>query len=108
MLHPELVCLWFPSGTRCTEQWEVRRAGRNGITDPWGARTPYGPGEQWPVRVDNHLAAGVGVEDVERWVPTAAVLHSNGDGMELAVRTGRIVGVRGRADDAVNRGRLDP
>ena len=40
-------------------------------------------------------------------MPTAAVLHSNGDGMEIAVKDGRIVGVRGRADDRVNRGRLD-
>ncbi|SMC47990.1 Molybdopterin oxidoreductase [Kibdelosporangium aridum] len=38
----------------------------------------------------------------------AAVLHSNGDGMDLAVKDGRIVGVRGRADDRVNHGRLDP
>ena len=32
----------------------------------------------------------------------------HGDGMDLAVCDGRIVGVRGRADDRVNRGRLDP
>jgi anaerobic selenocysteine-containing dehydrogenase len=80
---------------------------RDAITDPWGARTPYGPGEQWPVRVDSHLADGLTGDDVDRWVPTAAVLHSNGDGMEIAVKDGRIVGVRGRADDRVNHGRLD-
>ncbi|WP_435154157.1 molybdopterin oxidoreductase family protein [Amycolatopsis sacchari] len=77
------------------------------IAEPWGPRTPYGPGERWPVRVDSHLAEGLSEEDVDRWVPTAAVLHSNGDGMELAVKDGRIVGVRGRADDRVNHGRLD-
>jgi anaerobic selenocysteine-containing dehydrogenase len=76
--------------------------------DPWGARTPYGPGEQWPVRVDSHLAAGVRAEDVDAWVPTASVLHSNGDGLDLAVKDGRLVGVRGRATDRVNHGRLDP
>ena len=38
----------------------------------------------------------------------ASVLHSNGDGIDIAVRDGRIVGVRGRAADRVNRGRLDP
>lgn len=59
------------------------------------------------MRVDSHLAEGLSEEDVDRWVPTAAVLHSNGDGMELAVKDGRIVGVRGRADDRVNHGRLD-
>ncbi|RLK25269.1 hypothetical protein DER29_3259 [Micromonospora sp. M71_S20] len=21
------------------------------IADPWGERTPYGPGQEWPVRV---------------------------------------------------------
>ncbi|MGA6164135.1 molybdopterin oxidoreductase family protein [Amycolatopsis magusensis] len=83
-------------------------AERDAITDPWGARTPYGPGETWPVRVDSHLAEGVRAEDVDRWVPSAAVLHSNGDGLEIAVQDGRIVGVRGRADDRVNHGRLDP
>lgn len=78
------------------------------VADPWGPRTPYGPGGAWPVRVDQHLAAGLAETDVERWVPTASVLHSNGDGIDLAVREGRIVGVRGRAADRVNRGRLDP
>jgi len=57
--------------------------------------------------VDTQLADGVRAEDVDRWVPTAAVLHSNGDGMDIAVKNGRIVGVRGRAGDRVNHGRLD-
>ncbi|MCE7004291.1 nitrate reductase [Kibdelosporangium philippinense] len=81
---------------------------RDGIGQPWGARTPYGAGQSWPVRVDSHLADGVTPEDVDKWVHTAAVLHSNGDGLDLAVKDGRIVGVRGRADDRVNHGRLDP
>jgi anaerobic selenocysteine-containing dehydrogenase len=83
-------------------------AQRDGITQPWGTRTPYGPGEAWPVRVDSHLADGVTTQDVDRWVRSAAVLHSNGDGLDIAVKEGAIVGVRGRADDRVNRGRLDP
>ncbi|MGW4487389.1 molybdopterin-dependent oxidoreductase [Amycolatopsis sp. NPDC004368] len=83
-------------------------ARRDGIEEPWGTRTPYGRGEPWPVRVDSHLADGMRPEDVESWARTAAVLHSNGDGLDLAVTGGRIVGVRGRADDHVNRGRLDP
>jgi len=78
------------------------------IAEPWGARTPYGPGQVWPRRRDQRLAAGVEPEDVERWVPSASVLHSNGDGLEIAVRGGRIVGVRGRAEDRVNHGRLGP
>jgi hypothetical protein len=28
------------------------------ISDPWGERTPYGRGEEWPVRVDENLPAG--------------------------------------------------
>jgi anaerobic selenocysteine-containing dehydrogenase len=58
--------------------------------------------------VDTHLADGLSAQDVDKWVRTAAVLHSNGDGMDIAVQNGRIVGVRGRADDRVNHGRLDP
>jgi anaerobic selenocysteine-containing dehydrogenase len=81
---------------------------RDAISDPWGARTPYGPGEPWPVRVDGHLADGVEPGEVHRWVRTASLLHSNGDAMDIGVVDGRIVGVRGRADDRVNRGRLDP
>jgi anaerobic selenocysteine-containing dehydrogenase len=79
----------------------------NRITDPWGQRTPYAPGEPWPVRVDQQLAEGLTDDAVERWVPTASLLHSNGDAMDIAVRGGRIVGVRGRASDRVNHGRLD-
>jgi hypothetical protein len=77
------------------------------IADPWGDRTPYEPEQTWPARVDEHLEDGVEQGDVERWVQTASVLHSNGDGYEFAVKDGRIVGVRGRAEDRVNHGRLD-
>jgi hypothetical protein len=78
------------------------------IADPWGPRTPYAPGEPWPARVDTHLGDGLAESDVDSWVPTASLLHSNGDAMDIAVHNGRIVGVRGRPDDRVNRGRLDP
>jgi anaerobic selenocysteine-containing dehydrogenase len=77
------------------------------IQQPWGTRTPYGPGEDWPSRVDEHYADGVSAEQVERWVPAASLLHSNGDAMDIAVLDGQIVGVRGKAGDRVNRGRLD-
>lgn len=78
------------------------------IAQPWGLRTPYQPGEPWPERVDYFLADGITPESVDRWVQSAAVLHSNGDGLDIAVKDGRIVGVRGRAVDRVNHGRLDP
>ncbi|GAA2087485.1 hypothetical protein GCM10009759_08960 [Kitasatospora saccharophila] len=65
------------------------------IAEPWGDRTPYGPGQPWPARRDSHLTGS----GVDRWVPAASLLHSNGDAMDVAVRDGRIVGVRGRTDD---------
>ena len=78
------------------------------VAEPWGTRTPYAAGDEWPVRVDQHLADGVTEADVDAWVQAASVLHSNGDAMDIAVKDGRIVGVRGRPGDRVNRGRLDP
>ncbi len=75
------------------------------IEDPWGPATPVGPGEEWPARVDTFLAPGA---EPERWVQTASVLHSNGDAYDVAVQDGKLVGVRGRGVDRVNRGRLDP
>ncbi|GAA0990845.1 nitrate reductase [Nocardiopsis tropica] len=58
--------------------------------------------------MDGHLAEGVTPDQVERWVQSATVLHSNGDALDIAVRGDRVVGVRGRAADRVNRGRLGP
>jgi anaerobic selenocysteine-containing dehydrogenase len=76
------------------------------IRDPWGSRTPYGRGERWPDRVDYALAEGITEPDA--WVQSASILHSNGDALDIAVADGRIVGVRGRAVDRVNHGRVDP
>ena len=83
-------------------------SGVDRIADGWGARTPHGRGASWPARVDQRLAEGVGESDVDRWVQSACVLCSNGCGCDIAVKDGRIVGVRGRAEDVVNRGRLGP
>jgi anaerobic selenocysteine-containing dehydrogenase len=73
-----------------------------------GTRTPFAAGGRWPDRVDVHLAEGVTAQEVDAWVQSASVLHSNGDAMDIAVKDGRIVGVRGRSSDRVNHGRLDP
>ncbi|WP_048876542.1 molybdopterin oxidoreductase family protein, partial [Saccharomonospora saliphila] len=78
------------------------------IADVWGTRTPHAKDTAWPVRVDTLLEDGVTEADVERWVPSACVLCSNGCGCDIAVSGGRMVGVRGRADDVVNHGRLGP
>jgi anaerobic selenocysteine-containing dehydrogenase len=80
----------------------------NRIADIWGARTPHPGGTPWPVRVDHFLADGVREADVQRWVRAACLLCSNGCGVEIAVADGKMVGVRGRADDRVNHGRLGP
>ncbi|WP_242900726.1 molybdopterin oxidoreductase family protein [Actinomadura terrae] len=77
------------------------------VADVWGTRTPFGAGSRWPVRVDQYLDAGIPEEDVE-WFQSACVLCSNGCGMDIGVHEGRVVGVRGRAEDRVNHGRLGP
>ncbi|MER6051513.1 nitrate reductase [Streptomyces sp. NPDC001793] len=76
------------------------------IGDVWGKRTPYPAGGSWPLRVDACLA--IPHDHVERWVPSVCMLCSNGCGLDIAVSDGRIVGVRGRAQDRVNHGRLGP
>jgi anaerobic selenocysteine-containing dehydrogenase len=81
---------------------------RDRIADPWGSRRPYSAGTQWPTRVDTFLESGLTPRDVDRWVQSASILHSNGDALDIAVKDGRIVGVRGRSIDRVNRGRLGP
>ncbi len=74
---------------------------RDSIADVWGPRTPYSDG--WPIRVDERT-----LEEPDHWVQSACVLCSNGCGLDIGVKDGRIVGVRGRAVEAVNKGRLGP
>jgi len=78
------------------------------IADIWGERTPFGRGEHWPVRVDQKLADGVLETDIDRWVQSACVLCSNGCACDIAVKDDQMVGIRGRAVDRVNHGRLGP
>jgi anaerobic selenocysteine-containing dehydrogenase len=77
-------------------------------TDIWGERTPTDRGADWPTRVDLHLADGLAEQDVDSWVRSACILCSNGCGADIAVKDGRMVGIRGRAGDRVNHGRLGP
>ncbi|HEY9617958.1 MAG TPA: molybdopterin-dependent oxidoreductase [Microcoleaceae cyanobacterium] len=74
---------------------------RDSIAGIWGERTPYFG--EWPVRVDEHIR-----EAPDQWIQSACVLCSNGCGMDIGVKDGVIVGVRGRAVDPVNHGRLGP
>ncbi|WP_255768671.1 molybdopterin oxidoreductase family protein [Pseudarthrobacter sulfonivorans] len=78
------------------------------IAEIWGSRTPYARGGLWPVRVDQALDGGVQEADVDRWVQSACVLCSNGCACDIAVKDGSMVGIRGRAGDLVNHGRLGP
>ncbi|MFI9455630.1 molybdopterin oxidoreductase family protein [Amycolatopsis sp. NPDC052450] len=78
------------------------------IAEVWGERTPYTRGTAWPRRADSHLDAGVAESDVDRWVQSACVLCSNGCACDIAVKDGRMVGVRGRETDLVNHGRMGP
>ena len=73
------------------------------IDDIWGSRTPYAQGGDWPARVDEQVDG-----EVERWVQSACVMCSHGCALDIGVREGRIVGVRGREVDRVNHGRLGP
>ncbi len=74
---------------------------RDSIADVWGRRTPYAG--DWPARVDAELE-----RKPERWVQSCCVLCSNGCALDVGVADGQIVGVRGREQDRVNRGRLGP
>jgi len=79
------------------------RETRNSINDIWGERTPYMAGAVWPARVDERTT-----EDPERWVRGTCVLCSNGCALDIGVKAGKIVGVRGLATDVTNHGRLGP
>src|SRR5215210_6597369 len=78
------------------------RETHDSIRDIWGERTPHLHG-MWPVRVDERTT-----EEPEHWVQSDCVLCSNGCALDIGVRDGKIVGVRGRAIDRVNHGRLGP
>ena len=74
---------------------------RDSIRDIWGERTPhYG---EWLPRVDERTLA-----EPDHWVQSACVLCSNGCALDIGVKDGKIVGVRGREVDRINRGRLGP
>ncbi|GAA4747315.1 molybdopterin oxidoreductase family protein [Flavisolibacter ginsenosidimutans] len=75
---------------------------RDSIKDIWGERTPY-KGENYPVRIDERT-----IEEPDHWVQSACVLCSTGCGLDIGVKDGKIVGVRGRGVDISNYGRLGP
>ena len=96
-MPPEAVCFLNEVNNNNIYMPETR----NSIVDIWGPCTPY-TGE-WPVRIDEHVT-----ETPDHWVPSACLLCSNGCGIDIGVKYGRIVGVRGGATDRTNHGRLGP
>ena len=64
---------------------------RDSVRDVWGDRTPHHGDKQWPVRVDQHTTA-----EPDRWVQSCCVLCTNGCGLDIGVKDGKIVGVRRR------------
>lgn len=78
---------------------------RDSIADVWGPRTPHAgshPGA-WPTREDIRV-----LEEPTEWVQSVCLLCSTGCGVDVGVRDGRMVGIRGRVNDRVNHGRLGP
>ncbi|HEX8771964.1 MAG TPA: nitrate reductase [Pyrinomonadaceae bacterium] len=75
---------------------------RDSISDIWGERTPH-VNEKWPVRVDERT-----LEKPDKWVQSCCILCSNGCALDIGIKDGQMVGVRGRRADRVNKGRLGP
>jgi anaerobic selenocysteine-containing dehydrogenase len=84
-----------------TRTAEIQYHERDSIQDIWGERTPFY--ETWAPRADIHVT-----ETPERWVQSACVFCSTGCALDIGVKDGKIVGVRGRVADRVNLGRLGP
>lgn len=74
---------------------------RDSVTEVWGERSPFQ--EEWPERVDQLY-----VQELDHWVQSCCMLCSNGCALDIGVKEGRIVGVRGRGVDRINKGRLGP
>jgi anaerobic selenocysteine-containing dehydrogenase len=78
---------------------------RDAVVDIWGPRaerdTEPDLHSSWTSRCDEGT-----VEVPEKWVQSACMVCSHGCGMDIGVKEGRIVGVRGREHDRVNKVRL--
>ncbi|KAK5400005.1 hypothetical protein LTR06_011332 [Exophiala xenobiotica] len=74
---------------------------RNAVEDIWGERTSYK--HESSTRCDEHR-----LDEPDKWVQSACVMCSNGCGMDIGVKDGKMVVVRGRVNDRANHGRLGP
>ncbi|WP_424354659.1 molybdopterin oxidoreductase family protein [Methanobacterium sp. MBAC-LM] len=77
------------------------RQTHDSIKEVWGKRTPHNG--EWPVRKDERI-----LEEPDEWIQSACLLCSNDCGLDIGVKDGKIVGVRGRVEDRVNKGCLGP
>ncbi|HEY3370669.1 MAG TPA: molybdopterin-dependent oxidoreductase, partial [Prolixibacteraceae bacterium] len=84
-----------------TTETPQKTSTRDSIADIWGKRTAYF--DHWPERIDEQITG-----QVDQWVQSACVLCSNGCALDIGVKDGRMVGVRGIGTDRVNHGRLGP
>jgi anaerobic selenocysteine-containing dehydrogenase len=61
------------------------------------------------INMENRIDMSLGIDgEPDKWVHSACILCSNGCGVDIAVKEGRIVGVRGAANHPVNFGHLGP
>lgn len=59
--------------------------------------------------MERRIDTNIGIDaEPDTWVHSACILCSNGRGLHIAVKDGRIVGVRGAVDHPVNFGHLGP
>lgn len=59
--------------------------------------------------MEPRIDCNLGIQgEPDHWIHSACILCSNGCGMDIAVKDGKIVGVRGIADHPVNFGHLGP
>ncbi|GAA5854096.1 hypothetical protein JCM8547_008224 [Rhodosporidiobolus lusitaniae] len=73
----------------------------------WGERAPFhGDERAWPERQDYMMLEKE--DEVEKWTQSACVLCSNGCAIDIGTKDGKVVGIRGRTVDRVNKGRLGP
>src|SRR6185437_5720359 len=73
------------------------------------ARNKLRPANRRETHMQPRIDTNLGIQgEPDAWVHSACILCSNGCGLDIAVKDGRIVGVRGAGDHPVNFGHLGP
>src|SRR5438067_16027 len=79
-----------PSSVRSTARTGRRTGPTAPAADP-SSSNPYRGSSRWPLRLDHQTD-----DKPDEWVQSACVLCAAGCGLDIGVKDGRIVGVRGR------------